>query len=353
MTPAQSNIIVIGGGLTGLLLTYLLQQANQDVLLIEARDRLGGRIWTHYEDQQAPVEMGATWLGKKHTALVALLEELGIGIFEQVLGDRAIYHPISTSPPQLVQLPPNDEPSYRIQGGSSKLIEALVEQIDSSRTFTGSHVKRIVKEGDQFSIQTETQTFQASIVVSTLPPHLLTSTIDVQPTLPEALLSISNQTHTWMGESIKVSLTYPKPFWRSANLSGTIFSNVGPIPEMYDHSNVEDNRYALKGFMNGNYFSLSKEERLALILDQLQTYFGTIVHDYLSYDELVWRKEPYTFSPYESHVLPHQHNGHPIYQEAFFDGTFFIGGSETATQFPGYMDGAVRSARGIFEKIVT
>lgn len=40
-----------------------------------------------------------------------------------------------------------------------------------------------------------------------------------------------------MGESIKVGLTYTTPFWREKS-SETIFSNVGPIPEIYDHSSA-------------------------------------------------------------------------------------------------------------------
>ena len=73
--------------------------------------------------------MGATWLGKKHTHLNELLRELNIGIFEQVLGNTAIYEPISSSFPQIVTLPPNTDPSYRIKGGSTRLIESLYEWI--------------------------------------------------------------------------------------------------------------------------------------------------------------------------------------------------------------------------------
>lgn len=55
-----------------------------------------------------------------------------------------------------------------------------------------------------------------------------------------------------MGESIKVGLTYATPFWREKS-SETIFSNVGPIPEMYDHSNAEETYFGLMGFLNGAY----------------------------------------------------------------------------------------------------
>ena len=73
-----------------------------------------------------------------------------------------------------------------------------------------------------------------------------------------------------MGESIKVGLTYAQPFWRSKNSSGTIVSNVGPIPEMYDHSNYEDSLFALKGFLNGVFHAATKEERKNLILNTLR-----------------------------------------------------------------------------------
>ncbi len=76
----------------------------------------------------------------KHSSVIDLLGELNIGIFEQALGDRAIYEPISTSPPQLVTLPPNDEPSFRIQGGSDKLIYTLLDQLDSESIYLNTQV---------------------------------------------------------------------------------------------------------------------------------------------------------------------------------------------------------------------
>jgi len=158
-------------------------------------------------------------------------------------------------------------------------------------------------------------------------------------------------THTWMGESIKVGIYYEQPFWRSSDLSGTIFSNVGPIPEMYDHSNVEDNRYALKGFFNGAYHSVSKTDRLELVLKQLRKYFGDRADNFIEYEEKIWSKESFTFVPYKRHLIPHQNNGNPAFRQPYFGNKFFIAGSETAALFPGYMDGAVRSAKLVAESI--
>lgn len=351
MGKIESDIVIIGGGLTGLTLAYLLKEKEFTISIIEARDRLGGRIYTSTKNEQAPIEMGATWLGAKHTALNALLEELQIGIFQQELGEKAIYEPISTSPHQLVTLSPNTDPSYRIQGGTSALINVLADYVSKDQVYFNQIVQTIIEEGDNLLIETDKQQFSASIVISTLPPYLLNATIRIQPELPQSISSIMEKTHTWMGESIKIGFRFKYPFWRTDHSSGTIVSNVGPIPEFYDHSNYEDNYYALKGFLNGTYFSLEKEERLSLVLKQLYKYYGKEVENFIDYEEFVWRKERFTHANYKDHILPHQNNGHPLYQQPFLDGKFYIAGSETADQFPGYMEGAIRSANYVYQQL--
>ncbi|MEZ4934476.1 MAG: FAD-dependent oxidoreductase [Saprospiraceae bacterium] len=79
----QSKIIILGAGLSGLTLAYYLQKENIPFLILEARNRVGGRINTLYGDGGKSVEMGATWFGKKHQHLNELLQELNIGHFPQ------------------------------------------------------------------------------------------------------------------------------------------------------------------------------------------------------------------------------------------------------------------------------
>jgi len=353
MNTEHCDVLIIGAGLSGLAIAYYLRDSGLSLKVIEARERIGGRIHTIYKDGKAPLEMGATWLGDKHKQLRKLLADLDIGTFHQVIGSSAIYEAISTSPHYLAQLPPNPEPSHRIAGGSSTLINKLAAYVEDRDLILGEKVKMVTKIDNGETLQIKSQNYQinAKKVVSTLPPNLLASSIAFKPALPANLTSMAKQTHTWMGESIKIALTFKEAFWRTAELSGTVFSNVGPIPEMYDHSNVEDNYFALKGFFSGTYFNVSKEERLSLVLSQLRKYFGSKVDAFIDYEEAVWRNEKLTFTPYQENVLPHQNNGHPIFRSPFLDGRFFVAGTETATIFPGYMEGAVVRAKEIAQEV--
>ncbi|MCG2590911.1 flavin monoamine oxidase family protein [Rhodohalobacter sulfatireducens] len=343
------NITILGGGLSGLLTAYLLKKEGFTSQILEARSRLGGRIYTFRPGNEASVELGATWLGKKHRHLVGLLNEMKIDIYEQHMGRKAFYEPMSVSPPQLVDLPPNDEPSYRIKGGTDRIIQVLAEQLDQNQIHCNQVVKKLRKKDDRLEIQTGRDHFEADLAISTLPPKLLVSEIDFFPALPKDFVDIASKTHTWMAESIKIAFTFEDAFWRKSQSSGTIFSNVGPVHEMYDHS--FNNQFALKGFMDNAYHSISRKQRKELVLEQLRRFYGGKVDSFISYHECIWQKEPYTFSSYLHPVIPHQHNGHSIFQKTFLDKKLLIGGSETATEFPGYMDGAVESAYHAVEKI--
>jgi len=54
--------------------------------------------------------MGGTWFGQQHEHLIALLEELGIGYFEQYMKGKVFFQPFSTSPAESIQ-PPSQAPT--------------------------------------------------------------------------------------------------------------------------------------------------------------------------------------------------------------------------------------------------
>ena len=93
----MEDVIIIGAGLSGLSIAYHLEKQNIGFKILEAQNRMGGRIETIFGNQNTPMEMGATWFSKEHKNLIKLLSALNIGYFEQrsegiALFDRLLFH---------------------------------------------------------------------------------------------------------------------------------------------------------------------------------------------------------------------------------------------------------------------
>jgi len=337
------KIIILGAGLSGLLTAYRLKNKGFDIEIIEARDRIGGRIHTVTSDM-GQVEMGATWFNDIHVSFRKLLSELELEYYEQFMTGTAYFEAFSAAPAQEIQIPQNS-PSYRIAGGTSKLIETLKNKLTDIPIHLNETVSSLNFENDKVLITAKNKSFEADYVISTLPQALFTSDILVTPALPQKLTDIAEKTHTWMQDSIKVAFVYAEPFWRNKNFSGTFFSNVGPITEFYDQSNAELDKFALCGFISSGMEMYSKKERLEKVKTQLEKIFGQEALNFTSYHETVWAKEKQTKSPTQiGFMYPHQNNGHPLFRESYCDNRLFFAGTETANQHPGYMEGAVIAA---------
>ena len=342
------KVIIIGAGLSGLTCGYLLQKKGVHVTLLEANTRIGGRIETRNGTTNATIEMGATWFSKLHPHLFQLLDELELGYFKQHTQGISLFETMSFVPPQKFEISEFEEPSFRIKGGTQKLIEKLAEKIGWHNIKTETKVIAINEVGNQMEVLDQNETvYIADCVITTLPPNLIVNTLSFNPPLPEKLVSLAKKTHTWMGESIKFAVEYATPFWKENNYSGTLFSQASIITEMYDHSTFDNTGYALKGFLNGSTSILSLEERKTKVITQLEKLFGSDAKNYITYNEKVWRDEPLTFSNYDHLVMAHENNGHQLYQNSFLNNKLYISGSETALQHPGYMEGAIVAAKNI------
>jgi monoamine oxidase len=342
-------VLIIGAGLSGLLTGYRLKKEGIPFKILEARNRVGGRINTVNGKNNTPIEMGATWFTKQHKQLIALLDELEIDYFNQQMGSNVFFQPSYNAPIQSIQIP-SQEASYRISGGTSNLINTLLQKLDKDDVLLNQSVKDIKFHKNAVQVITK-EVFEGKMVVLAIPPKLWSKKIVFEPHLPQNLMDVAKQTHTWMEDSIKVALTYNLPFWEQENLTGTFYSNAGPVSELYDHCNHKRSKYALCGFINSSFKNLSYSERRISVINQIKNAFGEKAEEFIDYEECVWSQEENTFETSDVFIYPHQNNGNPMFRKTFFNDKLLISSSESALEFPGYMEGAVYSANVTAEKI--
>ncbi|MBX2818420.1 MAG: FAD-dependent oxidoreductase [Rhodothermaceae bacterium] len=346
------RIIILGAGLSGLTAAYKLKKQGAYVTVLEARARVGGRIWTKRLEGDTPAEAGATWFGMKHTYLVDLLKEMEVGHFEQYTEGASLIGSAFDSSLRRFYIPKDEPPSYRIEGGSTALIRALANRIEPSSLQMGAPVDSLDFTGSSCRATTHNDTYEADVLVSTLPPRLLAQSINVTPALPSTLRELALNTQTWMGRSVKFFVAYKKRFWVDNEFSGAAFSQGGIIPEMYDHTSSDGVHFALKGFLSDRAYQLPLEKRREAVINQLVHYFGPEAKKVAEYGDTLWGGDRYTDATDLPDLFPHQNNGHPLLREPLFDGRFLIGGSETADAFPGYMDGAVNAALRVVGQVM-
>ena len=120
----KKNILIIGGGISGIYLGYRLKKKGFSIKILEGNSRIGGRVYTK-NSYNTKIELGATWLWNYNPELIQLCKNLEISLFEQNMQGDALFESSSANLPQRFQIPENQEFSYRIVGLTSAMLDIL------------------------------------------------------------------------------------------------------------------------------------------------------------------------------------------------------------------------------------
>ena len=341
----SKRIVLVGGGLTSMALAFFLPKENLEIQIIEASPRLGGRIQTTLGKLETPLELGATWFSDAHQNLLQLLGELGLEKYPQFSLGKSLFQTDSNEPAQSFYVPESENPSYRIVGGTERLIEKLHANIPNVGILLNTKISSITDTGAEIKLQTlEGASMNADVVILCVPPQLIGAQIQFYPNLPSDLMKILPTVQTWMSGSIKFVLEYNTPFWRDQGYSGMLYSQDGIVSEMYDHTNFEETQFGFTGFLNREASRYAIEDRKQMVLQHLSLLLGENILNPISYTDKVWTGENiFMETPFIQR--PHQNNGHHLLQQGYMNGKLHFAGTETATAYAGYMEGAIISAK--------
>jgi monoamine oxidase len=221
---------------------------------------------------------------------------------------------------------------------SNRMAEALGDSVH-----LGAPVRSIAQDETGVRVRGDGFEVAAQQVIVAIPPALA-GRLHYHPVLPGYRDQFTQRVP--MGSAIKVQCLYPTPFWRSNGLTGQATSDSGPIRCTFDNSPEHGTPGVMLGFIEGDECRIwgrrSLLARRAAVVESLVRYFGEEASSPLEYVEYSWAEEEYSRGCYAGYMPPGVWTS---YGEALREpiGRIHWAGTETATVWNGYMDGALQS----------
>ncbi len=347
-------VVVVGAGLSGLYASWLLQQAGQRMLLVDARGRMGGRVLSQGPEASAHrVDLGPSWFWPgMNPRMEQLLSQLGLEHFPQHTRGAVVVEGADGKLYKHQSTWEQSPSSHRIAGGTQVLIEALHAQVQDTvhlKLDTRVLSMTLLPHAVELTFEDKAGRWSqlAKQVIVTIPPRLMAQDLALEPAWPDALMAAMKHTPTWMAGQAKFVAVYSHAFWREAGLSGAGMSQRGPLGEIHDASNATGDVAALFGFVGASpdyRAGIGRDELQRQSLAQLTRMFGPQAANPVWSAVQDWAQEPLTAAKADQRPLSH----HPSYEAAAVPAEWrsrvWLAGTERSPNYGGYLEGALEAA---------
>jgi len=433
------DVVVVGAGLAGLTAARAVRRAGARLLVVEATDRVGGRVLDVPLGGGAVAEMGGQWTGPGQDAVQALAREAGVETFETYRLGRSTWtvdgrveryegflppiEPVALAellasfeqmdglaggvdparpweaarageldgqtawtwiertclraqargvwrlivegvygeePEQLSLLDLvaavaggggdigaliEDAQTVRFAGGPQQLATFLAGQVGRRAIRLRSPVLALRRARAGWELQVGGGTVHARTVVLT-PARTALARLLFEPALPPGPAQVLQRQP--QGSVVKLNAVYDEPFWRSDGLNGQVFALDGPVTPVYDNSPPGGRPGVLVAFLEANHgrrlFTAGPGTRRGVVLEALTRYFGPRAARPRALHEQLWAAEPFVGGAYGTFSPPGAITALGPQAAIELPGVA-IAGDATSAEWPGYMDGAIRSGQ--------
>lgn len=439
------DVAVVGAGMAGIKAALELEARGFSVCLLEARDRVGGRLKPGHVAGHK-IDKGGQWVGPQQKLLLAEAAAHGVEKYNQHTAGRSVMHfngvsKISTGEmPRLplvsllelqrvvsrldtlaFTLPPDTpwtarnaetldsqtfeswiranvwthaareflrvatrsvfccEPKHvsllfvldyvrggegldvllgvsggaqeaKFRGGAHQITEKMALRLAAPVVYDAP-VRSILQHDDGVAVTTDRGVVRAARVVVATPPALA-SRIDYANALPARRDHLMQRMP--MGTVIKVHIAYETPFWRDQGLSGMAVSDTLACNVLFDQSPEDLSCGILVGFFDADaaaeFSSQGDNARRSAVIEAATAFFGAQAGAPIDYVDNDWLAEEWSRGCYVAHMAPGVLTtfGSALREPC---GRIHWAGTETATQWQGYMEGALQSAIRVAEEI--
>ncbi len=353
----QTDILIIGGGMSGLFATWQLRYAGLNACLLEGRTRFGGRVLTVRGEEGADCDLGPSWFWPGQPLVASILNHFHIPSYEQFVDGAVLFQEMDGSIDRTTGASPMAG-ARRIQGGISRLTDAIADKIEAPHRLLGHVVTGLSISGDVITVDvmgpSGKRQVRARQVAVAIPPRLAAD-LTFSPGLPLKTIQTLAATPTWMADHAKFFAVYDEPFWRRKGLSGTAFSQRGPLAEMHDASPNSGKAFSLFGFSGldaKRRAGMGRSEFIRAATAQLATLFGAKAKRPQAVHFQDWSTERFTANDVDRIAQTH----HPRYGLTLqlgdaWEGKLEFISTETSFTNGGLIEGALAAGLGFSKRI--
>ena len=346
------KVIIIGAGISGLVAGYDLTVAGYDVTILEARDRIGGRVLTirspfsneHY------VEGGAARIKPSHDLTIAYANHFNL-ILDPFYATNGDYVDFSSGSRTIIDNTTYLNTSYgstlrknylKIRGGSDQLTNAFANSSElSNKIYLNSAVTSVAQNSDNVIVNTGGNQFQADKVLCTVPLTVLNK-INFTPVLSSNKQTAMNGGFRY-APATRICIQFKNRFWENESLNG--WGNTDLPEEIWQPSwDMSGNTGVLMSYLRWsaaeNMDTLNDNERNNAVLNRWENIFEGSINNFDSGISKSWALDEWSKGAWASPTTTQNENLNDSIAQS--EGRIHFAG-EHASNDRGWMQGALFS----------